>query len=271
MSLLDDVRLMPFFEGRSQANLLVRAGGFHQSEIDALGSEFLSGKPANMFLLEPKKGEVSVSVEEVRSLRARLSLGSYNAINERRLVVVNAKLRAPAQNALLKILEEPPKGVFFILLAESNDFYLPTISSRCQVVFLANYSEVEACEYLSASAGVSEKDAKMLYLQAGGSNKRLIELAENAELREKSLETLKEAKEFLRANEFEKLVVLKKYSTRETLSGFIEAVLLVVEIALKGSPASAMKLVGLYEKLEKAQANIKMNGNVKLESLGLVL
>lgn len=271
MGLLGDVKLRAFFEGRSQANLLVRPGGFHESEIKLLAEEFLSGKLVNMFLLEPKKGENSVSVDEVRSLRSKLSLGSYGAIDERRLVVVNAELRAPAQNALLKILEEPPKGLFFVLLAESGNFYLPTISSRCQVFFINNLEEDAAIDFLSKQVGVSEKDAKLLFLQAGGSDKKLIELAENPELREKSLEILKEAKEFLKASEFDKLVILKKYSTREALSEFIEAVMLVVEIAVKVSPASALRLGDLYEKLEGVYASIKANGNVKLESLGLVV
>ncbi len=38
-----------------------------------------------------------------------------------------------AQNALLKVLEEPPKGVVFVLAAKSRSIFLPTILSRLPV------------------------------------------------------------------------------------------------------------------------------------------
>ena len=39
-----------------------------------------------------------------------------------------------AQNKLLKILEEPPKNVYFLLHAKSEDRVLPTIKSRCDKI-----------------------------------------------------------------------------------------------------------------------------------------
>lgn len=48
-----------------------------------------------------------------------------------------------AQNKLLKILEEPPKNVFFLLSAKNADKVLPTIKSRCQKVTIAPLSKEE--------------------------------------------------------------------------------------------------------------------------------
>jgi len=42
-----------------------------------------------------------------------------------------------AQNAVLKILEEPPKNVIFLLLTASPGYILQTIKSRCQKVFFS--------------------------------------------------------------------------------------------------------------------------------------
>lgn len=45
-------------------------------------------------------------------------------------------LTAPAANSLLKVLEEPLPGTIFLLVTEDQRSLLPTIVSRCRVVFL---------------------------------------------------------------------------------------------------------------------------------------
>ena len=49
-----------------------------------------------------------------------------------------------AQNAFLKLLEEPPAGVYFILLCQSAKSLLPTIISRCSLINIGGDSEVSA-------------------------------------------------------------------------------------------------------------------------------
>lgn len=48
-----------------------------------------------------------------------------------------------AQNKLLKILEEPPKNVYFLLSAQNEEKVLPTIKSRCDKVKIFPLSEAE--------------------------------------------------------------------------------------------------------------------------------
>lgn len=56
-----------------------------------------------------------------------------------------------AQNALLKILEEPPKGVVFILLCKSSSLLLQTVRSRCQIFSFESFEHklydknIESC------------------------------------------------------------------------------------------------------------------------------
>ncbi|MPM24809.1 hypothetical protein SDC9_71294 [bioreactor metagenome] len=84
-----------------------------------------------------------------------------------------------AQNALLKTIEEPPKGVFIILLCESLELILDTIKSRCQIYKLTpltkdevklyierlgteNYSNEEIKAAISYSEGIPGKAEKFL-------------------------------------------------------------------------------------------------------------
>ncbi len=68
------------------------------------------------------------------------------------VIIENAdKLTIQAQNALLKTIEEPPKYMVFILIAENHKAFLPTIISRCAVMATTPLSDEiiynEAMEY----------------------------------------------------------------------------------------------------------------------------
>ncbi len=53
------------------------------------------------------------------------------------LIIVATTYRIEAQNALLKLLEEPPRNIVFILIAKSKTALLPTIRSRMQIESVA--------------------------------------------------------------------------------------------------------------------------------------
>lgn len=56
---------------------------------------------------------------------------AYKAEEKLKTLILGAKsFTIPAQNALLKILEEPPRNIAFILLAPNKSTFLPTVRSR---------------------------------------------------------------------------------------------------------------------------------------------
>lgn len=56
---------------------------------------------------------------------------AYKAEDKLKILILGAKsFTIPAQNALLKILEEPPRNIAFILLAPNKSTFLPTVRSR---------------------------------------------------------------------------------------------------------------------------------------------
>ncbi len=69
---------------------------------------------------------------------------AYITTKEPKLLVLSAKrFNIYAQNALLKILEEPPSKSFFMLLAPGKSTFLPTILSRLPVVTLQEETQEE--------------------------------------------------------------------------------------------------------------------------------
>ncbi len=95
-------------------------------------------------------GARSFHIDTVRELRE----SAYVLPNEaRRRVILLQNVEAmteQAQNALLRILEEPPKHLLFLLTCESRQRLLPTILSRVQCLETAGVSEEEALPLLKA-------------------------------------------------------------------------------------------------------------------------
>ncbi len=100
----------------------------------------------------------------------------------RRVIVLEAdSFNAPAANALLKTLEEPEGDTVFILLANSRDGVMPTISSRAQAIRFDPVSRSEVAEFLKGRGA----DKPELYAALGrGSVGLSVRYAEEGELRE---------------------------------------------------------------------------------------
>ena len=75
-----------------------------------------------------------IKVEQVRAIQRRLT--TRPSMGTRRAVIIDPSddMEVGASNALLKSLEEPPEGTFFLLVAHSPARLLPTIRSRCRTV-----------------------------------------------------------------------------------------------------------------------------------------
>lgn len=89
--------------------------------------------PFDIFILET---ESSIGIEDVRKLQQKLFLKPYKSTDKASIIHDAHMLTIEAQNALLKILEEPPDHTYIILSAENQDRLLPTIISRCQLIAL---------------------------------------------------------------------------------------------------------------------------------------
>lgn len=77
------------------------------------------------------EGEADLPVALARDLRSRVSVLPNEG--DRRVAIIRHahKLNVQAQNALLKVLEEPPQYAFFVLTSERPGEILETIRSRC--------------------------------------------------------------------------------------------------------------------------------------------
>lgn len=88
-------------------------------------------KHPDLFLLKP---ETAITINQIRQLNRSLSKKPFQAKIKVALIHQAQCLTLPAQNALLKTIEEPPNNSFIILTTANQNRLLPTVVSRCQII-----------------------------------------------------------------------------------------------------------------------------------------
>ena len=92
-----------------------------------------SGSHTDVKILKPEKAFSSIKIDEIRKIREDAHIVSLEG-GQKFYIIESAELMtAEAQNAFIKILEEPPKNVVFVLICKSVSALLPTVRSRCQI------------------------------------------------------------------------------------------------------------------------------------------
>ena len=113
------------------------------------------------------KKSTTIKIDQIRELNGFLSLSNHQHDGMRIVLLCPAEaLNLASANALLKMLEEPPRNTIFLLVTHQAQRLLPTIISRCQVIDMPMPDEAIACGWLTEQ-GV--KDAMIQLSYASGS------------------------------------------------------------------------------------------------------
>jgi DNA polymerase-3 subunit delta' len=111
------------------------------------------------------KKKTQISVSQIRELASFTSLSSHRS-DGLRIVLLNPAeaLNTASANALLKMLEEPPAGVVFILVSHQIQRLLPTILSRCHKIAMPIPDEASALAWLKEQ-GITNPQEQLDYLE----------------------------------------------------------------------------------------------------------
>jgi DNA polymerase III subunit delta' len=134
-----------------------------------------------------------IPVDQIRALRQEAAYPPYEGKWKVFIVADAERMNQNSANSLLKILEEPPGRVVFVLTAESSVALLPTIVSRCQLV-RCSYLKTEQIERALIDRWEVHSDrARVLAVLADGRLGRALEWAnseEKLDARDRLLELL---------------------------------------------------------------------------------
>jgi DNA polymerase-3 subunit delta' len=132
------------------------------------------GVHADVLFVEP--GDTgSIGVDQVREAIDRAAYRPFEG--RKRVVIVDEAdaLVPPAQNALLKTLEEPPAASVFVLVTARPDILLPTVRSRCQQLRFGPLAPGDVADVLMREHGMASAEAHAAAAASDGSIGRALD------------------------------------------------------------------------------------------------
>lgn len=101
---------------------------------DRENSLILSPSPDHL-TIEPETDTSSIGIEQIRGLKTWATLKPFQTTFKVVLIKKAQNLTVEAQNAMLKLLEEPPEATVIVLTVDDAKNLLSTVVSRCTQIF----------------------------------------------------------------------------------------------------------------------------------------
>jgi DNA polymerase-3 subunit delta' len=213
----------------------------------------------------------TIAIETIRELYK-----STRAKQEGQQVVIVERadrMSIEAENAFLKLLEEPRPGLTFILTALQLEALLPTILSRVQHIALQPLPDETIRRFVvGKKPGIAQSDLSQLVFLAQGRPGVAMGLLQEENALPKQRERMQLVKQLLAAKPYERFVLAAKLgSSRDECLETLSAMARVVEVQLGSATATvqAKHWANLAEALEDALTAISHNGNVRAQLLYL--
>ncbi|MCC5466572.1 DNA polymerase III subunit delta' [Pelosinus baikalensis] len=109
----------------------------------------------------------NIKIEQIRMLQQELSMASFSG--QRRVCIIDGAelMTTQAANSLLKVLEDPPGEIVFLLLAANKQMLLTTIISRCMVIAFQPLADELLAQDLMAKGYLPETSEVAARLSGG--------------------------------------------------------------------------------------------------------
>ena len=239
------------------------------------------------FDAENKQG--AIYKHEAQQLQKKVALKNYESAYRVILIWMPEKMNLTCANKLLKLIEEPPKGTFFLMISEDFAKLLPTITSRTQIVKIKPFSTEEIISFLETQKGIIKEKALTIAAIANGNINKAINLSQN-EIKENGL--LKDFQKWMQICYKVNLLELVSWTDniakkgREHQKEFLQYALKIIRacLILNINNQSILKLqkeeenfvsnfasfihgknsISIFERLEKSVYGIERNANPKI-------
>lgn len=250
---------------RDPAHALCLTGevGGGTGSVAMMLAEQLADNPQLVTHIMPEKG--LIPIDRIRQLYEQ----TRSIQQTKRCIVIDDAdaMSHDAQNALLKLLEEPVENVHFILTTHHETQLLPTIKSRTQMVQLLPITATQSQELLSGYS-LDETTMRQALFLASGDPAELTRLAENTEYFAGRSVIVTDARAFLQADDYGRLVIIKKYTDRTNALEFLSMCARLLSFSLlKQRNYSAADVMNV---LDGIMQRIEANGHVRTHLMYLV-
>lgn len=217
------IEIDSFVKSPGHALLVIGPAGIGKSTIvnqlalKLLGSDKASAnEDSRVFWIAPDgKG---ISIDSVRSLLHFVSLKSVGASAISRVAVIEDAhtMSTEAQNAMLKLIEEPPTGCIYILTATNKNALLPTLVSRMRILSVTKPNMETLIQHFTV-LGYSGTDINRAYSMASGLPGLMSELLSTGDGHPLNLAAAL-ARQVLQSDNFERQCLVDRISKDRQLS-----------------------------------------------------
>jgi replication-associated recombination protein RarA len=229
------------------------------------------------YMREFAPAEQSLGIEDAQAIQQYVSrrVTSERPINRIALISQADRLTLEAQNALLKLLEEPPSGTIILLTATSSQSVLTTIRSRSQTIMLQPPLRSELESALS-SEGHSSSAIHRALLMSGDLPGLTLALL-HSDTTHPLIEAAQLARDILQQSTFHRLVLVDQLTKQKELFANVLFVLSqmahvsLTTAASKQDTSSIRRWQAILTVTYTAQVAIAQNTQPKLVLTNLML
>lgn len=243
------------------ALMLVAPSGTGKRTVARNWGERLADKTGVSVLEPDEKGTITIDATRALYQRTRAKQAGHQVV-----IIDHAEsMSGEAQNAFLKLLEEPRPGLTFILTASDADDMLPTIQSRLQVVQIHPVSaQALRAEAKRLRPGIDDQTLAQLLFVANGRPATLLTMLEDEKAFEHHKQIMQKAKLLLSAGQYERLAMVQELTKdKGELTATLEAVAHMLKLQMLRD--SALKWVAVADSLQECLRRLRQNGNARAQ------
>lgn len=249
------------------ALLFVAPTGSGKLTLATAWARELAAKAAVSVLEPDEKGTITIEATRTLYQRTRAKQAGHQVV-----IIDHAEaMSGEAQNAFLKLLEEPRAGLTFILTTPHTEDLLPTILSRVQVVQVHPVPAVQLMEAAKQHSPQLDQQAltQLLFVADGRPGVLMAALADDAVFAAHK-QTMQRAKQLLGGTHYDRLALVQELSKDKLqLVATLEAMarMLGMQIRSSGQP----QWVALADNVQETLRRLRQNGNPRAQLVHLFM
>ena len=254
-----------------QSVLITGPNGIGLTTVAKYIAELIAVKPVIILPEKDEKIDLDKGIISVDIMR-QVFEDTRTKSNQNRMIIIDyaERMSQQAQNAFLKLLEEPGQGTYFVLVSNSTSKLLPTILSRVKKIDIRLVSAEQSSQILDSLKVSDEKKRAQLMFMAAGLPAELSRLASDEVYFEKRSNSIRDARELLQGKLYQKLVIAQKYKEdRNQTLILLKDVMKILKHSIDNNPqADAIKRINI---ILKTYERIEAGGNIRLSLARMVI
>jgi DNA polymerase-3 subunit delta' len=226
------------------------------------------------FVVLPEKDEKidiergTITVDSIRRIYEK----TKSIQSKKQLIIIDyaERMGIQAQNAFLKLLEEPGKLTYFIIATHEPYVLLSTIRSRAQLIELKTLTSVQSLSLLKDLRVNTEPKKSQIIFMANGLPAEMHRLATDDQYFTSRSKIIRDARQLLQGSIYERLTIGQIYKDdRKNALLLLKDAAHILRHSIKQQPQAS--IVIHIDKILKTYERIEANGNIRLCIARLVL